>query len=155
MKRLVTLAAAMALLSGCSSLQNAGMAEYTVTPVFPKVGPPAYTIKIINGKQIAKLDAKVTKTGQNYSISLHELGIQAFKGQQISATALQSAVHAGVVSALIAAGVMVAPAAAPLIGAMGTTGLGAAALGGVGVLGAQKLLTTPATAPTISTGAGK
>jgi hypothetical protein len=161
MKRLAIAAMALAM-TGCASLQDAGIAEYTVTPVFSKSGPPAYKVSIVNGKQIATLDAKITKQDQNYTVSLHEVGIEAFKGQQISAQALQSAVHAAVVSALIGAGIMAAPAAAPLIGAMGASGLGAAALGGVGVLGVQKAIAapttavpSPVTAPAISTGATK
>ena len=98
------------VLAGCSSLQNAGMAEYSVKPIVTQAGDTiCCEVSIRNGKEITSLEAHVKKSGDDYSVDLVEQGIKAFAGQQISADALKSVVDGAVKAALTAAGVVVSP----------------------------------------------
>ena len=133
-------------LSGCASLQNAGTASYSVRPFVAQGETHCCEVAVINGKEIALLDATIEKHGPDYSVHLHEEGVAAFKGQQIAAGAtVQLAAEAGKVAA-IGALTVAAPALAPIAGAaLASGGLGAAAVGAGATLGVQKLL-APATA---------
>ena len=145
MKRLLLIGAVLSLAS-CASLQYAGSADYSVKPFKDADGKVmCCAVDIHNGKEIANLEAHITKTGDDYTVDLKEQGVAAFAGQQISANAVGVATKAAVDTAIIAGGVLIAPVAAPLIGGIATSGgLGAAAVGVAGGIGATKVL-TPAT----------
>lgn len=124
-------------LGGCASLQYAGSADYQVRPFLDSNGKNlCCEVVIHNGKEIANLEAHVTKDGDKYTLDLKEQGVAAFQGQKISAEAAQNAIDA-------AAKAAVAVALAPLLPAAGAAlaapGIGAAALGAGAVLGVQKL----------------
>lgn len=71
-------------LSGCSSLQNAGVSEYSVKPFF--VGEEVYCcqLEIKSGREIANLTAHVKKSKDGYEIDLVVQGVKAFEGQAVS-----------------------------------------------------------------------
>lgn len=141
MKILILIALAL-VLSGCESLQYAGLAHYKTAPVFDPVTKSfvGYSVDVINGKNIGSVEAHITKTGENFAVDLKEQSVDAATGQKISAEALQAAVDGAVKAALIAGGVMVAPVAGAVLGGVAATGgLGAAALGVGATVGAQKL----------------
>lgn len=116
-------------LIGCSSLNNAGTASYSMKPVLVNNKLVCCEVTINNGKEIALLDATVIKRGDDYEVHLHEEGVAAFDGQHLAANTAAKA-------ATLGAAVLIAPMAAPAIGAMlAAPGLGAAAAGvGAGVL---------------------
>jgi hypothetical protein len=93
-------------------------------------------VTINNGKQYASLDATLVKSGDDYTVTLSERGVEAFRGQEIAAGAAKSV--AGVAGKAVAIGgaVLIAPLAAPAVGAALLSGTaGAAAVGvGAGVL---------------------
>lgn len=78
---------AVLLLSGCSSLQNAGTSEYMVRPF--KIGEETLCceVSIKNGKELHRMTAKIVKKGDDYTIDIDMQGVTAFKGQSISAEA--------------------------------------------------------------------
>lgn len=123
-------------LTGCTSLQQAGTASYTIRPMLIDGRTVCCEVAVVNGKQYASLDATLVKSGDDYTVTLSERGVEAFRGQEIAAGAAKSA--AGVAGKAVAIGgaVLIAPIAAPAIGAMlAAPGLGAAAVGaGAGVL---------------------
>ena len=129
---------ALLALSGCTSLQYAGTASYSVKPIVDAKGNViCCAVDVKNGKEIANLEAHVQKQGDNYTVDLKEQGVAAFAGQAIAAGATKEAIDAAVKAALAIALAPVLPALAP---ALAAPGLGAAAAGGAAVLGAQKVL---------------
>ena len=96
------IAAALGLaLCSCASLQNAGTAEYSVKPFKDAEGTVmCCEVLVRNGKEIASLEAHITKQGGDYSVDLKEQGVAAFKGQGIAADALKEIVDAAVKAAL-------------------------------------------------------
>lgn len=102
------------LVSGCASLDSAGVAVYTIKPMLVDGKTLCCEVSVSNGKQYASLDATVVKTGDDYTVELKERGVEAFRGQQIAAGA---ATATAATAAKAAAGVLVAPAAAALGGA--------------------------------------
>ncbi|MDP2026468.1 hypothetical protein [Sulfuriferula sp.] len=136
MKTLILIALAL-MLSGCESLQYAGSADYQVRPFRDAAGKSdCCEVVIHNGKEIAQVDAHVTKDGDKYTVDLHELGVAAFAGQKISAEALQTAVDGAVKAAIALAMAPLIPAAGA---ALAAPGIGAAALGAGTLYGTQKL----------------
>ena len=132
---LVTL---LALASGCTSLQYAGTASYSVKPIVDAKGNViCCSVDVKNGKEIANLEAHIQKQGDNYTVDLKEQGVAAFAGQAIAAGATKEAIDAAVKTALAIALAPVLPALAP---ALAAPGIGAAAVGAAGVLSAQKVL---------------
>lgn len=129
MKKLICVLLTTSLLAGCASLQYAGNASYSVKPFKDDKGATiCCSVDIVNGKEIANLEAHISKVGDNYTVDLKEQGVTAFAGQKISADAVSEMVK----QALLAAGVIaVAPVAIPAIG--GVLG-GAAASGTMGVV---------------------
>lgn len=109
MRTIILIAAA--LLTGCTSLQYAGTAEYSARPVFsPITGEPVCCEVIVrNGKEFDELDVSVTKQGSDYTVTLRERGVSAFKGQEIAASAVGGSVEA-------AAGVATTAITAPALG---------------------------------------
>jgi len=95
MKRLISLAAvvAIALLSGCASLQTAGIAEYTVKPIVIDKQTVCCEVSVKNGKEYASLKASIKKTGDDYSVELEEQTVMAFTGQSTAAGAVKTAVE--------------------------------------------------------------
>lgn len=101
------------LLTGCASLQNAGMAEYSVKPMIIGEQTVCCEVVVKNGKEYASLKAKVQKTGDDYLVVLEEQTVQAFAGQKQTADFATSTVEA---AATLGASVIAAPA----VGALGT-----------------------------------
>ena len=98
------------VLSGCASLQYAGVASYSVEPVEINGNPQCCRVSIHNGKQIARLDAQVEKRGDDYTVSLKQWNVEAFTGQQIAA---DSATASAATAAKAATAIMLAPVALP------------------------------------------
>lgn len=114
------IAAVLLLLPGCASLNNAGLAVYTVEPFEVDGKTLCCKVSITNGKQIASLDAHIEKRGDDYTVDLKQRGIEAFKGQEIAATAATGATST---VAKAAGAVLMAPAVVEV----GAAAIGAAA----------------------------
>lgn len=142
----ITLISILAL-SGCASLQSAGNSSYSMKPfvVDAKTGATVCCeVTVSDGKERASLTLNVTKTGDNYAFSLDEKGVAAFQGQAIAAGATKEAIDAAAKAAVAAALAPVLPALIPAAGAaLASPGIGAAAVGAAGVVGAQKMLGAP------------
>ena len=89
-----TLLLAILPLAACSSLQNAGMAEYTVKPMVIDKQTVCCEVSVKNGKEYASLKAKVVKKGDDYSVELEEQAVSAFAGQQKAAEVVAKGVDA-------------------------------------------------------------
>lgn len=138
MKYATLLAALLALfLQGCTSLNSAGTASYTVKPFMVGDRAVCCEITIHNGKEIALLDATVIKKGDDYTVRLYEEGVVAFEGQRVAAGAAKTAASAAVKAAAIAGAVVAAPVIGAVAGtaaASGTAGAVAVGTAGAGVL---------------------
>lgn len=85
------------VVTGCASLYWAGASEYEVRPIVDgKQVIGCCSLVVHSGKQYASVDARFTKNGDNYDVTLHEEQIQAFKGQTIAADAASNTLAAGV-----------------------------------------------------------
>ena len=89
----ITLTLAVSSLAACSSLQNAGMAEYTVKPMVIDKQTVCCEVVVKNGKEYASLKAKVVKKGDDYSVELEEQAVSAFAGQQKAADTVNKAIE--------------------------------------------------------------
>lgn len=140
MKHLIALAMLAMALTGCASLNNAGTASYSVKPFVTDKGEVhCCEVTVLNGKEIASLDAHIEKKGGDYTIDLKERGVMAFRGQEIAAGAAHDAAKVATTAALAVGGVLIAPVAAPAIGAAMAAGtLPAAAVGAVVGVGTAK-----------------
>jgi len=140
MKRFFAIALIVSL-AGCASLNNAGTAEYTVRPFLDQSGGVhCCEVRVVNGKEIASLDAHISKEGDNYTVDLKERGVQAFGGQAIAAGATESAIAAAAKAAAAAALTPVIPLLLPAAGtALAAPGIGAAAVGAAGVIAVDKV----------------
>ena len=117
-------------LTGCASLNQAGTASYTIKPMLIDGRTVCCEVAVVNGKQYASLDAMLIKSGDDYTVTLSERGVEAFRGQEIAAGAAASAGKAALKAAAIGGAVLIAPLAVPAIGAMlAAPGIGAAAVG--------------------------
>lgn len=116
--RLILLA--LASLSGCASVQNAGVASYSVRPIVLDGKAVCCEVSVHNGKEYAVLDAVIIKRGEDYEVRLHEEAVRAFKGQELAGNAATSTATA---AAKAATAIMVAPAVA----GVGTAAIGALA----------------------------
>lgn len=104
-----TLIIALALaLTGCASLQNAGMAEYSVKPMVIDKQTVCCEVTVKNGKEYANLKAKVIKKGDDYSVELEEQAVSAFAGQARTAEVVGKTVEA---AASLGTSALVAPVA--------------------------------------------
>lgn len=130
MKSIIALAALVSL-AGCASLDHAGTASYSVKPFVTDKGEVhCCEVTVTNGKEIASLDAHIEKKGADYTIDLKERGVVAFRGQEIAAGAAHEAAKLATTAALVAGGVLAAPALVPVVGAAMAAGtLPAAAVG--------------------------
>lgn len=109
-----TLIIALALaLTGCASLQNAGMAEYSVKPMVIDKQTVCCEVTIKNGKEYASLKAKVIKKGDDYSVELEEVTVQAFAGQARTAEVVGKTVEA---AASLGTSVLAAPVVGSALG---------------------------------------
>lgn len=114
-------------LVGCTSLQQAGTASYTIRPMLIDGRTVCCEVAVVNGKQYASLDATLVKTGGDYTVTLSERGVEAFRGQEIAAGATKSLAST---TAKAVAAAVIAPLALPAAGAaLATPGIGAAAVG--------------------------
>jgi hypothetical protein len=133
-------------LAGCASVQYAGTASYSVQPIVVNGQTVCCAVDVKNGKEIAQLDALINKQGENYQVQLHEVGVAAFQGQRIAAEAGKVAAADAAQVATVAALAPILPAVLPAAGAaLAAPGIGAAVVGAGAALGAQKLMSSPAT----------
>jgi len=91
-------------LSGCASLWWAGASEYQITPLQDSNGKitGCCVLTVHSGKQYATIDATFSKKGDDYDVTLHEVQVQAFKGQAIAAGAASDAIGAAVTAGVTA-----------------------------------------------------
>ena len=109
-----TLIIALALaLTGCASLQHAGLAEYTLKPMVIEKQTVCCEVTIKNGKEYASLKAKVIKKGDDYSVELEEVTVQAFAGQARTAEVVGKTVEA---AASLGTSVLAAPVVGSALG---------------------------------------
>jgi hypothetical protein len=143
MKNYILLAVLISL-SGCASLQYAGISKFDAVPIVDaKTGAvTCCEIHGVSGKEYAALNIAASRNADGViSLTVAESGTKAFEGQAISAGATQAAIDAAAKAAVAAALAPILPALVPAAGAaLASPGLGAAAVGAGGVLGAQKLL---------------
>lgn len=129
------------LLGGCASLQNAGVASYSIKPFTLDKQTVCCEVTLINGKQYAQLNVDITKDGDKYTVHMVESGVEAFAGQALAAGATKDAIAEAAKIGVAAALAPVLPMLLPSAGAMlASPGLGAAALGAGAVIGGEKLL---------------
>lgn len=136
----------LVLQAGCASLDNAGVASYSVKPFITADGA-AHCCEIVvrNGKEIATLEAHIAKRGDDYTVDLTEHGVQAFAGQAIAAGASQAALDSAVKAAMAAALAPFLPALIPAAGAaLSSPGIGAALTGAAAGVGASSILSSEA-----------
>jgi hypothetical protein len=115
-------------LGGCTSLQQAGTASYTIRPMLIDGRTVCCEVAVVNGKQYASLDATLVKAGDDYTVMLSERGVEAFRGQEIAAGAAKSAASMAGKAAAVGGAVLVAP----LVGAALLSGTAGAAAAGMG-----------------------
>lgn len=134
------LAALLAVcLSGCTSLNNAGTATYSI-----KTSADGWEVTVHNGKEIAILDAVVIKKGEDIEVRLHEEGVVAFEGQRIAAGAAKTAASAAVKATAIAGAVVAAPVIGAVAGTAAASGTaGAVAVGAAGASAINKATAEP------------
>ena len=78
---------AIAAMSGCTSVQNAGTASYSVRPFMSGDKAVCCEVTVNNGKEIAVVDARVIMKGGDVEVRLYQEGVVAFEGQRIAAGA--------------------------------------------------------------------
>lgn len=82
-------AAALAGLAGCASVQQAGVASYSVKPMRLDGETVCCEIEVANGKEYAALDLKFKRTEAGFEFELRERGVAAFAGQALAHEALR------------------------------------------------------------------
>lgn len=135
------------ILSGCASLQNAGI--FSV-----EINPQTGVTKLVDGKQYASIKGNITFTKNgDYITTFEAMDAQAFQGQAIAAGATQVAATSAAKAAVAAALVGTAPMLIPAIGGIAATGgLGAAAVGAGSVVAGSKIFApTKGVTPSIPT----
>ena len=84
----------IALVAGCSSLDQAGVSEYRVKPFIDSKGDVyCCDVDVRNGKQMASVDAVVIKDKDKYTVIIQQRGVEAFTGQASSANVLKDVVN--------------------------------------------------------------
>lgn len=98
MIRIVYALALASLSAGCASTMNAGIAHYTVKPFYDAAAGKTICCQadVINGKNIAAVTVRITKTGDDYTVDLTEQGVDGSTGQGIASQTASSV--AGAVS---------------------------------------------------------
>ncbi len=136
-------------LSGCASLQYAGVSKFDAVPIVDaKTGSvTCCEIHGVSGKEYAALNISASRSSDGViSLVVAESGTKAFEGQALAAGAAQNAIDAAAKAAVAAALAPVLPALLPAAGAaLASPGIGAAAVGAGGLYGAQQLLTPAGT----------
>lgn len=129
-------------LSGCTTLQYAGNATYTVAPVItPNGDAVCCAVTVHNGKEIGYLEAHITKDGDKYTVDLKESNVQAFEGQRIVSGAVKDAIEDVARAAAMSAITPLIPALVPLAGAaLASPGIGAAAAGAAGAIAVDRMI---------------
>lgn len=127
-----TLAISLLALGGCVN----GVARYSAEPVMLDGEPVCCRVEVANGKEIGHLKLHLERRDGFWMLDLEETNVAAFRGQEIAAGAAKSVAGVAAKAVAIGGAVLIAPIAAPAIGAMlAAPGLGAAAAGvGAGVL---------------------
>jgi hypothetical protein len=74
------------VLSGCASTWYAGVDVYKIAPLVNADGvvTGCCTLTVESGKEASAVSASFTKVGDNYTITLNESQVEAFKGQAIA-----------------------------------------------------------------------
>lgn len=141
MRRTILAIVALALaLPGCASIDQAGTSSLSIQPVMVDNKPQGWQLDVRDGKQYASIDVRVIKTGEDYSLELSARGVEAFRGQEIAAGAAKSAASLAGKAAAIGGAVLIAPIAAPAVGAaLAAPGIGAAAAGAGALAVGQEL----------------
>lgn len=140
MKSILALAILVGL-SGCASLQNAGVASYSIKPMTIDKKQVCCEVTLLNGKQYAQLNVDIVRDGDKWTVHLVESGVEAFAGQALAAGAARGAVAEAAKVGVAVALTPIIPALLPAAGAMlASPGLGAAALGAGAVIGGERLL---------------
>lgn len=94
------LIAACTLILNACTFTSAGMASYSIRPFNDGAGKTVCCeVKVENGKEYATLHAKVKKVGEDWEVELDEVGVAAFKGQELT-TGVVTAVADAVVKAM-------------------------------------------------------
>lgn len=146
MKYLILIA--VALLTGCASLDMAGSSAYTLKQSSDEYGRPEFALVVKSGKEVAQVKARLEKDGDKIIVDLEETGVAAFRGQEISADAMKIGMEQAAKAAVAAALAYGSAGAIPVIGdALNSGGLGAAVVGAGGALAVQKALAKPDPAP--------
>lgn len=145
--RYLILMAAVAL-TGCSSLQYAGNADYSLRQITDENGKAGFDIRVRNGKEIAAVKVHLEKDGEKITVDLEETGVAAFRGQEISMQASKIALEQTEKAAAAAALAVAMPAAIPAVGdIISGGGLGAALIGGAGALAVERAVAPKPAAP--------
>lgn len=140
----IILIAAVIFLTGCQSLTMAGSSAYTLTQTTDKNGNPNFELSVKSGKEIAQVEAHLTKDGDKITVDLKETGVAAFQGQAISSGAVKTAAELAAKAAVAAVMAGAAPGIISLAGsALSDGGLPAAAVGAGGALAVQRVLAKP------------
>lgn len=142
MKRVLIVGAVSALLAltGCESLQTAGMSSLSLEPVMVDNQPHGYKLNIRDGKQYASIDIDVSRTADSTHLKLTARGVEAFRGQEVAAGAAKTAATDAVKAAAVGGLVVAAPVLGPMAGAaLAAPGLGAAAAGAGALAVGQQL----------------
>ena len=114
--KMILITAIAVILSACSSLDNAGVAEYSIKPFVIGEQTICCEVTVKNGKEYASLKAKIVKKGDDYSVELDETGIAAFRGQELAAGAAKDATATAVSAATKAAAAVAGVGALPALG---------------------------------------
>jgi hypothetical protein len=97
---------AVAVLAGCASSNDAGIANYKLIPYFDAAAGKyvCCEVDVVNGKNIASVNVHITKSSEDaLSIDLNEQGVNGSTGQGIAsatATSVATAVSTAAASAV-------------------------------------------------------
>lgn len=123
-------------------MQYAGITKFTAAPYTDASGHASCcVVTVISGKEYSAITAHASKAADgSIVLDLNESGTKAFAGQQIAAGAAQNAANDAVKTALVGGAVLIAPVAAPVLGAIGASGtLGALGIGAAGATVVNKI----------------
>jgi len=82
------------MLAGCSSLNSAGTAKYSVEPIVTESsGVICCRVSVENGKEYASLKAHVERRADgSYVVDLDERAVKAFEGQAVTGGVVESVI---------------------------------------------------------------
>jgi len=90
----ILLAVLLPALTGCASLNDAGRSEYSVEPVAVDGKTVCCRVRIVSGREVGRVKAKLRQTERGPELDLDVQGIRAFQGQAIAAAAQRQTVDA-------------------------------------------------------------